>query len=107
MFYILVAINESINQFSIEFEVNMIIICVFATRQILHSSCCPKYAFLRLYFDSMLILCNIFVKLEHFILFNKFDKYHNFFYYRINIKLMVHRQFMSRCSHAASTPLYL
>ena len=35
----------------------------------------------------MLILCNIFVELEHFILFNNFDKYHNFIYYRINIKL--------------------
>ena len=46
----------------------------------------------------MLILCNIFV--------NNFDKYHNFFYYRINIKLMVHRQFISKCSHAASTPYY-
>ena len=33
-------------------------------------------------FDSMLILCNIFVELEHFILFNK---YHNLIYYRINI----------------------
>ena len=38
------------------------------------------------FFDSMLILCDIFVELEHFILFNKFDKYHNFIYYRINIK---------------------
>ena len=26
-----------------------------------------------LYFDSILILCNIFVELEHFILFNNFD----------------------------------
>ena len=33
-----------------------------------------------LYFDSILILCNIFVELEHFILFNNFDKYHNFIY---------------------------
>ena len=55
----------------------------------------------------MLILCNIFVALEHFILFNNFDKYHNFIYYRINIELMVHREFMSRCSHAASTLYYL
>ena len=38
----------------------------------------------------MLILYNIFVKLEGFILFNKFDKYHNFIYNRINMKLMVH-----------------
>ena len=43
------------------------------------------YAFLCLYFDSMLILCNIYVEFEHFILFNKFDKYHNFIYNRINI----------------------
>ena len=43
-----------------------------------------------LYFGSMLILCNIFVKLEHFILFKNFEKYHNFIYYMINIKLMVH-----------------
>ena len=55
----------------------------------------------------MLILCNIFVELEHFIFFKNFDKYHNFIYYRMNIKLMVHGQFMSRCSHAASTPLSL
>ena len=40
----------------------------------------------------MLILCNIFVQLEHIILFNNFEKYHNFNYYRININLMVHRQ---------------
>ena len=33
-------------------------------------------AFLCLYFDSILILRNIFVELEHFILFNNFDKYH-------------------------------
>ena len=51
----------------------------------------------------MLIVCNVFAELEHFILFNNFDKYHNFIYYRINIKLMFHREFMSRCSHAAST----
>ena len=38
------------------------------------------------YFDSMLILCNSSVELEHLILFNKFDKYHNFIYYRTNIK---------------------
>ena len=44
----------------------------------------------------MFILSNIFVELEHFILFNNVDKYHNFIYYRINITLMVHRQFMSR-----------
>ena len=44
------------------------------------------YVFLCKYFDSMLILCNISVELEHFILFNNFDKYHNFIYYRINIK---------------------
>ena len=56
----------------------MIINFVFATRQILHSTYFPTYAFLCKYFDSMLILCNIFVKLEHFILFNNFDKYHNF-----------------------------
>ena len=31
-----------------------------------------------------LTVCNIFVELEHFILFNNFDKYHNFIYYRIN-----------------------
>ena len=61
------------------------------------------YAFLCLYFDSMLNLSNIFVELEHFILFIKFDKYHNFIYYKINIKLMVHRQFISTCSHAAGT----
>ena len=85
----------------------MIIIFVFATRQILHSSYCPTYAFLCLYIDSMLILFNIFVELEHFILFNNFEKYHNFIYYRINIELMIHRQFMSRCSRAASTPYYL
>ena len=60
-----------------------------------------------MYFDSMLILCNIFVELEHFILFNNFDKYHNFIYYMINIKLMVQRQFISTCSHVASTPLSL
>ena len=64
----------------------MIIIFVFATQQILHSSHCPTYAFLCKYCDSMLILCNIFVELEHFILFNKFDKYHNFIHYLINIK---------------------
>ena len=60
----------------------MIKIFVFATRQILH---CPTYAFLCLYFDSMLILCNIFIELAHFILFNNCDKYHNLIYYRINI----------------------
>ena len=38
----------------------------------------------------MLILCiNIFVELEHFILFNNLDKYHNFIYYRINMKVIV------------------
>ena len=54
----------------------MIIIFVFATRQILHSSYC-----LCKYF-CMLILCNIFVELEHFILYNNFYtcKYHNFIY---------------------------
>ena len=41
----------------------------------------------------MLILCNIFVELEHSILFNNFEKFHNFICYRINIKLMVCRQF--------------
>ena len=46
----------------------------------------PDMPFLCKYFDSMLILCNIFVELEHFILFNNLDKYHNFIYYRINIK---------------------
>ena len=51
----------------------MIIIFVFATRQILHNWYCPTYAFLCKYFDSMSILCTIFVKLEHFILFNNFD----------------------------------
>ena len=56
----------------------MIIIFVFATQQKLHSQYCPTFAFLCLYFDSMLILCNIFVELEHCILFKKFDKYHNF-----------------------------
>ena len=57
---------------------------------------------------GMLIFYNIFVELEHFIFFNNFDiKYHNFIYYRINIKLMVYRQFMSRCSHAANNPYYL
>ena len=60
----------------------MIIIFVSATRQKLY---CSTYAFLSLYFDSMLILCNIFVELEHFILFNNFDKYQNFSYHRINI----------------------
>ena len=85
----------------------MIIIIVFATRQILHSQYCPTYAFQCRYFDSMLVLCNIFVELEHFILFNNFDKYHNFIYYSINIKLMVRRQFMSRWSHVASIPYYL
>ena len=44
------------------------------------------YAFLCLYFDSMLILCNIFVELEHLILFKHFEKYQNFIYYRINIE---------------------
>ena len=63
--------------------------------------------FTRLYFDRMLIRCNIFVELEHLILFNTFDKYHNFIYFRINIKLIVQRQFMSRCSHAASTPIII
>ena len=62
----------------------MIIIFVFTIRQILHSLYCPTCAFLCKYFDSMLILCNIFVEVEHFILFNNFDKYHNFIYYRIN-----------------------
>ena len=61
------------------------------------------YAFLCLHFDRMLIICNIFVELEHLIPFNNVDKY-NFIYYRIIIKLMVHWQFMPRCSHAASTP---
>ena len=32
------------------------------------------------YFGSMLILCHIFVELQQFILFIKFDKYHNFIY---------------------------
>ena len=32
------------------------------------------------YFDSMMILCNIFVKWAHFILFNNFGKYHIFIY---------------------------
>ena len=50
------------------------------------------------YFDS--ILCNIFVELEHCILFNNFDKYHNFIYHRINMKLMAHRQFMSCCKYS-------
>ena len=54
--------------------------------------------------DSMLILCYIFVELEHIILFNNFDKYNNFIYGKINIKLMVRMKFMSRCSRAASTP---
>ena len=51
---------------------------VFATRQVLYSFYCPTYAVLCLYFDSILILCNIFVVLEHFILFNNFDNYHIF-----------------------------
>ena len=64
--------------------------------------------FLCLYFGSMLILCNIFVELERFILLKNFDKYQNFIYHRINIELMIHREFMSStCSHAASTPYYL
>ena len=41
----------------------------------------PTYAFLCLCFDSMLIRCNIFVKLEHFILVRYFDMYHTFIYY--------------------------
>ena len=54
----------------------------------------------------MLIFCNIFVKLEHFILFSYFDKYmYNFIYYMININLIVNRQFISTCSHVASTTL--
>ena len=53
-----------------------------------------------MYFDSILILCNIFVEFEHLIPFNKFDKYYNFIYHRINIKLMVHRQFMSCCKYS-------
>ena len=44
------------------------------------------YSFLCKYFDSMLILCNTFVELEHFILFNNFYKYHNLIYYWINLK---------------------
>ena len=47
-----------------------------------------------LYFDSMLILCKIFIELEHFILFN--NLVHNFIYDSINIKLMVHRQFQGK-----------
>ena len=44
------------------------------------------YAFLCLYSDNILIFCkNTCVELEHFILFNNFDKYHNFIYYRIKI----------------------
>ena len=52
----------------------MIIIFMFATWQKLHNYYCPTYAFLCLYIDSMLILCilcNIFVELEHFILFTR------------------------------------
>ena len=82
---------------------NMIIIFVFATRQILHSYHCPTYAFLCLYFVRMLIFCTISVNF-HFILLNNFDKYHYFICYRINMK---QRQFMSTCSHATSTPYYL
>ena len=74
---------------------NIIIIFVFATHQILQSYYCPTYAFLCKYIDSMLILCNIFAKLEHLILFKiirhlilfkNVDKHHNFIYYRINIR---------------------
>ena len=38
-----------------------------------------RYAFLCLNFDSMLILCNILVELEHFVLFNNFGKYRTSF----------------------------
>ena len=54
-------------------------IFVFTTRQILHSLIILSYICLSGYFDSVLILCNIFVELEHFILFNNLDKYHNFY----------------------------
>ena len=57
--------------------------------------------------DSVLILCNIFVKLEHLILFNNFDNVPQLHLLQDKHNLMVHRQFMSRCSHAASTPCYL
>ena len=67
----------------------MIIIFVFATRQKMQLILSNIYAFLCLYFDSMLILCHFFVELEHFTLFNNFDKYYSFIYYRINIKLKV------------------
>ena len=73
----------------VKFQVKHDPVFVLATRQILHSSYCPTYDFLCLYFDSVLILCNIFVELEHLIISNNSDKYH-----RINIKLMVHRQSM-------------
>ena len=59
----------------------LVLIFVFAIQHILHSYYCPTYAFLCLYFDRMLIFCNIFFEIEHLILFNNFDKYQNFIYY--------------------------
>ena len=85
------------------------IMYAYSYMKIIHLKCAlivsVEYAFLCLYFDSMLILCNI-IKLEHFIHFSYFDKYHNFIYYMIN--LMVQRQFIwPTCNHVASTPYYL
>ena len=54
----------------VEVQVKHYHIFVLATRQTLHSWYCPTYAFLCLYFDNVLILYNIFVELEHFILLN-------------------------------------
>ena len=58
----------------------MIIIFVFATWQILQLSLILSHICLSVSdFDSMLILCKIFVELEHFILFNNFEKYQTSF----------------------------
>ena len=78
----------------------MIIIAVFATRRKFKSEYCLTLCLFASVLWQYLDFCNIFVELEHFIPFNNFDKYHNFIYHRINIKLMVHRPFMPCCKYS-------